>query len=180
MKYMKINVGSKNEQKVEAVREALQEYKDFENTEVFSLDVDSKVSNQPKTLEEIITGAMNRARNSFTNCDYSIGLESGIFPVPHTKSGYMDICMCAIYDGERYYLGSSPAFEHPKGVIDLVFSKNYEIDEAAKEFGITDNPRVGRSEGVIGILTKGILNRKGFSKQAVIMALIHLINKSYY
>ncbi len=179
-KSMKITVGSKNQKKIDAVTEALKEYPDFAGAEVIGLEVDSGVSKQPKTLEQTVAGAMNRAKNAFSGCDYSIGLESGLFAVPHTKSGYMDITMCAIYDGKNYHLGGSSTFEYPKKIIDLVFSKDYEIDEAAKESGITDNPRIGRSEGLIGILTKGYLDRMGYTKQAVITALIHLHNPEHY
>ncbi|OHA70933.1 MAG: hypothetical protein A3H01_00930 [Candidatus Wildermuthbacteria bacterium RIFCSPLOWO2_12_FULL_40_9] len=177
---MKIKVGSKNEIKVGAVRDAFSEYKEFDGVEIVSVEADSEVSNQPKTLEETIRGAINRAKNAFGNCDYSVGLESGIFPVPNTKSGYMDVCMCAIYDGKEYHIGASPMFEYPKKLIDLIFKNNYEVDDAAREMGITDNPRVGRAEGVIGILTGGVINRKMYSKIAVITALLHLRNSEHY
>ena len=92
----------------------------------------------------------------------------------------MDVCMCAIYDGKEYHIGASPMFEYPKKLIDLIFKNNYEVDDAAKEMGITDNPRVGRAEGVIGILTRGVINRKMYSKMAVITALLHLRNSEHY
>lgn len=177
---MKVNVGSKNAIKVEAVKEALGEYKEFDGVEIVSCESDSEVSNQPKTLDETIKGAMNRAKNAFVGCDYAVGLESGIFPVPNTKSGYMDVCMCAIYDGKEYHLGASPMFEYPKKLIDLIFKNNYEVDDAAKEIGITDNPRIGRAEGVIGILTSGVINRQAYTKIAVITALVHLRNSEHY
>jgi inosine/xanthosine triphosphatase len=114
------------------------------------------------------------------DCDLSVGLESGLIEVPNTKSGYMDITMCAIYDGKNFHLGGSSVFEYPKSMIDLVFSKDYEIDEAAKEAGFSHDENIGEREGVIGALTKGYLNRTGYSKQAVITALIHLLNPEHY
>ncbi len=173
-------IGSRNQKKIDAVIETLKDYPEFADAVVDSLEVSSGVSNQPKTLEETVEGAKNRATNAFVNCDYSIGLESGLFAVPHTKSGYMDICICAIYDGKTYHFGGSSVFEYPKNMVDLVFSKDYEIDQAAKETGITDNPKVGKAEGMIGILTKGRLDRKAYTKQAIVTALIHLQNPEYY
>jgi len=177
---MKVNVGSKNTIKVQAVHDALAGFSDFSSAEIISVEVDSGVHKQPKNIEQTVQGAMNRAKNAFYDCDLSVGLESGLMEVPHTKSGYMDITMCAIYDGANFHLGGSSAFEYPKSMIDLVFNKDYEIDEAAKESGISDDPRIGKSEGMIGLLTKGRLTRKQYTEQAIVTALIHLLNPEYY
>ncbi len=177
---MKVNVGSKNITKVQAVKEALSDFPEFSSAKVVSLAVDSGVHKQPKNMEQTVQGAMNRAKNAFKNCDLSFGLESGLIEVPNTKSGFMDITMCAIYDGKNFHLGGSSAFEYPKSMIDLVFSKDYEIDKAAKEAGFSHDENLGDREGMIGILTKGRLDRKNYSKQAVITALIHLLNPDHY
>ena len=179
---MKVNVGTKNQNKVNAVRETLLSFQEFfnSNIDVCLIDVDSGVSKQPKNMEQTTQGAINRAKNAFHNCDISIGLESGLIEFPHTKSGYMDVTMCAIYDGKNFHLGGSSLFEYPKSVVDLIFAKDYEVDEAAKEAGFTENSSVGKAEGMVGLLTKGRLNRKDYSKQAVLTALIHLLNPEHY
>ncbi len=177
---MKINVGSKNPTKIQAVQEAFSEFPNFSLVEVFSLQVDSGVHKQPKNMKETVSGAINRARNAFKDCDLSLGLESGLMQVPNTKSGYMDITMCAIYDGKNFHLGGSSAFEYPKSMINLIFSKDSEIDEAAQEIGFSHDSNIGEREGMIGILTKGKLSRKDYSKQSVVTALIHLLNPEYY
>lgn len=177
---MKIHVGTKNPRKVEAVAEALREYPEFADAEVLGMDVSSEVSDQPIGLDETTKGAMNRSKNAFVDCDYAIGLESGIFEAPYTKSGYMDVCMCSIYDGKTFHLGGSSLFEYPKKMIDLVFEKHYEIDQAAKEAGFTESDSIGKAQGMIGLLTKGVVDRKEYSKQAVITALIHLLNPEHY
>ncbi len=177
---MKVNIGSKNITKVEAVEEALRDFSEFVSAEVVSVDVDSGVHKQPKSMEQTIQGAMNRARNAFNDCDLSFGLESGLIVVPNTKSGYMDITMCAIYDGKNFHLGASSAFEYPKSIIDLVLNKDYDISEAAKVLGFSHDEKLGQREGMVGLLTKGKLDRKGYSKQAVITALIHLLNPEHY
>ena len=177
---MKINIGSKNKVKIDALKEILKEYPDFLNAEVICKDVDSGVSHQPKSLEETVDGAMKRAKNSFIDCDYSVGLESGLMKVPETKTGFMDVTACAIYDGKNFHLGLSSAFEYPIKVTDYVFKNNAELSDAYRDLGFTTKAKIGEEEGIIGVLTKGRLVRKEYTKQSIIMALIHLENKELY
>lgn len=172
---MKIIVGSKNKVKVEAVAEILKDYPHLSHADVEGAEADSGVSAQPKSLDETIKGAMNRARTVFSNCDYSIGLESGLMEVPHTKGGYMDLCVCAIYDGTEFHLGLSSAWEFPdKAITDLMVNGGMDMSQAINKAGLTKNPAIGSEEGAIGILTKGRMDRKEYTKQALRTALIHL------
>lgn len=116
---MRIHVGSQNKVKISAVSEAIRDYEFLSDAEVSSLDVESEVSEQPKSIDETIRGAMNRARNAFQNCDYSFGLEDGLMRVPHTKTDYMNVCACAMYDGQNYHIGLSSAFEYLMTLRDL-------------------------------------------------------------
>jgi len=178
---MKINVGSKNKAKVEAVEEILKDYPDFAQAEIISKDVSSGVSHQPKSLEETIEGAMVRAKNAFSDCDYSVGLESGLMRVPKTKTGYMDFTACAIYDGKIFHLGLSSAFEYPPKVVKYVLEKNEKnISNAFYDLGFTESSNLGSENGAIGILTKNRLDRKEYTKQAIRTAMIHLENKNLY
>jgi len=81
---MRINVGSQNDVKVNAVREAIRDYDFLSNADVSELEVSSEISEQPKSVDETIRGAINRARNAFQNCDYSFGLEDGLMNIPNT------------------------------------------------------------------------------------------------
>jgi inosine/xanthosine triphosphatase len=177
---MKINVGSKNEIKISAVKEIINKYDFLLKAKIIGIDTESKVSDQPKSIGETIQGAINRATNSFSDCRYSFGLESGLMKVPHTKTGYMDFTACAIYDGTNHHLGLSSAFEYPTEVTQLVFNEGLDINQAFHKIGLTKDPKVGSSEGAIGILTKGRLLRKDYTKQAITMALIHLENKKLF
>jgi inosine/xanthosine triphosphatase len=172
---MKIVVGSKNPAKVEAVREILQDYPHLKDAEVVGVDVSSGVSDQPKSLEETLTGATNRARSVFTDCDYSVGIESGVMPVPLTKSGYMDLTTCAIYDGSEFHLGLSSAWEFPdKEVMRSVVEDGLDLNQAVHKAGMTTDANIGSSNGAISLVTKGRLDRKAYTKQALQMALIHI------
>lgn len=173
---MKINVGSQNNVKVNAVREIIRDYNFLSNADVSGIKVNSEVSDQPKSIDETIRGAINRARNAFQNCNYSFGLEDGLMQVPNTKTNYMNICACAIYDGQNYHIGLSSAFEYPYDVTKLVFDEGLDINQAFHKVGLTKNPKVGSAEGAIGILTHGRLPRKEHNKQAITMALIYVEN----
>lgn len=169
-----------NNAKVAAVAELLQNYPLFHNAQIIGVEVSSDVSPQPKTLKETIEGARNRAKAAFTDCHYSIDIESGLFEAPYTKSGYLDVCAAIIHDGQEFHLGLSSAFEYPKAMIQLVLDEGLEINDAQHKLGFSENPKVGSAEGVVGILTKGRVDRKAYTKQALTMALIHIENKELY
>jgi len=176
---MKINVGSTNPQKIKAVESTIADYDFLKDAEVVGVEVDTGVHDQPRSLHETVQGAINRAKKAFVDCDLSFGLESGMMEVPETKVGEMDWCVCAIWDGKTVHLGTSSAFEPPKKIFDLIQS-GLNMSEACVKLGLTDNPKIGSNEGLIGILTKGRLTRLGQAKQAVLNALIHLDNKELY
>lgn len=172
---MKIVVGSKNPAKVEAVREILQDYPHLKDAEVEGIEVASGVPEQPRSIEEMTQGAVNRARAAFGDCEYSIGLESGIMKIPHTKSGYLEGCVAVIFDGTDHHLGLSSGFESPDTeIVRLVIEEGYDFATAANMTGITNDPAIGKNQGVIGILTKGRLDRKAYTKEALRTALIHI------
>jgi inosine/xanthosine triphosphatase len=177
---MRINVGSKNQVKIEAVKETIQNYNFLRNFEVNGVEVLSNVSDQPKSLEETIEGAKNRAKNAFQNCNFSFGIEGGLFKVPSSKSGYMEICACVIFDGINFHIGMSSVFEYPKKMMELILKNNLDASQAMFQSGLTQNKNIGSDIGAIGVLTKGRLNRKELTKQAVVNALIHLENPELY
>ena len=49
-----------------------------------------------------------------------------------------------------------------------------DMNDAARKVGLTNNPQIGSAEGVIGIMTKGRLTRKEYTKEAIRTALIHI------
>ncbi len=173
----KVNVGSRNKAKVDAVAEILLDYPHLAESVVEGVETSSGVPEQPMSLEETIRGAMNRATGAFKNCDYGVGIESGLMAVPYTKSGYMDVCVCAIYDGKEFHLGMSSAWEFPdKRIMEAILKEGLDMSEAINRAGLTKNPNIGSAEGAIGILTKGRMGRKEYTKQALRAALIHLEN----
>lgn len=172
---MIIHVGSTNRAKVEAVEEILKEYPHLAQAEVRGVAVESVVSAQPLSLDETIRGAMHRGEVAYPGANYGIGLESGLMEVPHTKSGYMDVCACAIYDGTTFHLGLSSGWEFPDPrIMKMMLEDGLDMSEAINAVGLTQSETIGMEEGAIGILTKGRIDRKEYTKQALSMALIHL------
>lgn len=161
---MKIHVASKNPVKIKAVEETLVDYPLFRDAKVIGVDVGSGVSEQPKSLEETVQGAVNRAIECFKGNSYGFGIESGLMEVPHTKTGKMDFCACVIYDGKQTHLGLSCAFEFPRKIAKMVHELGIDANEAFYRCGLTTNRKVGSSEGAISLLTKGRISRKEYSK----------------
>jgi non-canonical (house-cleaning) NTP pyrophosphatase len=112
--------------------------------------------------------------------DYGFGIEGGLIAIPQTKSGHMEVGICAIYDGKQIHLGMTPGFEWPTKVIDGILNKGYDGSQAMREAGITAEEKIGANKGVINTLSNGRINRTEYNKQAVIAALIHLEHPEYY
>lgn len=175
---MIINVGSKNPAKIEAVKRAFSHY--FKDFKINSFEVDSGVNPQPTSLKEIVLGAKNRAIVAFnkSKCDFSVGMEAGIFEFPEVRTGYMDMGVTVIYDGKEFYFGGSPVFEYPQKVIDAVFKKGKEVGHVFDE--ITGLKNAKQKQGAVGVLTNYIITRDKFMESSVIMALTRITNKKFY
>jgi len=109
---MKVRAGSQNPVKIQATENVLK--KIYDNLKVDSAEVDSGVPDQPIGLHQTIKGAINRAKNAYSQyVDLGVGVESGLLKTPHTITGYIDLQWCAIFDGEKVTLGVSAGFEYP-------------------------------------------------------------------
>ena len=179
---MRVYVGSKNKTKVQAVHDALLLYPTlFTNPEIIGIDVEIELFGHPKSLKETVAGARERAKKAFGDCDYSFGLEGGLIKVPYSKTGYMEVNACAIYDGKNFHLGLSPAYEWPREVTKLILSGKADASQAFKQLGYTKHEKLGAMDGGIsGVLTNGRLTREDFIKYSIIPALIHLEKPEFY
>ena len=167
-----IRVGSLNPVKLGAIREVMSV--PFPLARFEPVSAPSEVPDQPLGLEQTLRGAKNRARNAFAGCALSVALESGLIEVPGSNTGYMNLTACAIYDGREMYLGLGPAFELPPDVTRLVVAEGLELDPAVRRAGLTENERIGYSQGIIGILSGGRVTRMDYSRPAVSMALVRM------
>ncbi|MCL1811624.1 MAG: inosine/xanthosine triphosphatase [Methanomassiliicoccaceae archaeon] len=161
---VRIGVGSKNIVKVEAVRTVME--KVFGKVIIVSAEAESGVPAQPMELETR-TGAINRAVSALGDNDLSVGIEAGIFP---TDDGFYDFQYCAVLDKEgTITIGIGPGFRYPDEVTALV-SDGMTVGEAMQKiYGISE---IGKKQGAVGLLSKGLLDRKTLTEQSVIAAMI--------
>lgn len=177
---MKVGVGSKNKTKVNAVADILIGYPLFAGADVVGVAVQVEEFGHPKNIDETVAGAIDRAKQAYEGHEYGFGIEGGLMAVPQTKTGYMEVAVCAIYDGEQIHLGLSPACEWPKAVLDGILNRGLDGSQAMKAAGITQENKLGEGDGLAGLVTKGRMSRTDFNKSAVMMALIHLENPEHY
>ncbi len=176
---MIINVGTTNPTKITAVKNLVIGHKLFKGAVVKAVEVDIEEFGHPKTLNATIGGAKQRAKQAFADCAYSVGLESGVFKAPHTKSGYLETTACTIYDGDNYHVGLAPSFEWPTEMVELILD-GYDGSQAFKMVGLTQHEKIGVAEGGVHVLTHGKINRTNLNELALTMALIHLENPEHY
>ncbi|MBM3231832.1 DUF84 family protein [Candidatus Pacearchaeota archaeon] len=182
---MIINIGSKNPVKFEAVRQAFLKYQDFIDAEFRGIEVpvpESIIPEQPRGMEEIWAGAEFRARQAFRDCNYSVGLESGLYKVPLNGESLprMNFAACVIFDGKRIYIGQNSGFVIPRIVAEIIQREKVQLDEAWRRAGLTDEERIGYGNGIIHGLTGGRFDRKRYLEQAVHMTVTHLLNKHLF
>ena len=166
-----IVVGSTNHVKVEAVRDVME--KVFGDVRVTGTEVDSGVPDQPFE-EQTRQGAINRARAALGDHDMAVGIEAGVF---EKDEGLYDIQYCAIIDRSgRITVGTGSGFMYPPAVAELV-RKGQTVGEAMK--AVFEQPDIGKGQGAIGYLSRGLLDRKALTEQSVIAAMVPRLNDSY-
>lgn len=169
---LRVGIGSENEVKVEAVRDVMGRV--YDRVELFQTRVATTVGSQPWN-EKILQGAEERARDSLGKNDYGVGIEAGIVVVGGDLFGTQ---ICAIIDKEgRVTRGQSSSFMYPPEA-DVSIRRGTAVSEVFEDlYGVED---VGRREGAVGFLSKGALDRKGLSEQAILAAMIPRISKEIY
>ena len=58
-----------------------------------------------------------RARGAFRDCDYSVGIEAGVFKVAAVSPRPFQITMACVTDGAREALGSGPFYAVPPSLV---------------------------------------------------------------
>jgi len=173
---MNVVVGSKNPVKLNATRNILGRI--YGDITVSSTNVDSGVPDQPFGLDQTVKGAVNRAKNAFSEeFDLSVGIESGLLMVPETLTGYIDLQWCAIYDGNNITIGASSGFEYPPSVIKEVLNGVEVGDVMDKVTGVND---LGQKKGAVSYLSRDMLNRTENTEECVLTAMIPRMNNNIY
>jgi inosine/xanthosine triphosphatase len=184
-----VRVGSRNEPKLAAVRDALLAY--APGVRVAGVAVASGVPEQPIGLDEIIRGARNRAVQAGTSdaCDLAVGIEDGLIELPNGESApgtaHVNLGCAAITDGQRVSLGFSSGFAYPPAC------SRRAADERAPIGALFDHLWQGRRGessalpsargiGNVGRLTLGVLPRAEYARHAVLCALVAFLHPDLY
>ena len=152
---MQIAIGSTNPVKVRAVKNIAR--KIFPKAKIVALEVPSGVPAQPRGDEQTQRGAIQRARAArrAANADWGVGLEGGII---ENEFGTMTCAWVAIVDRRgRIGIGGSTNLLLPRQIAARL-KRGAELGDAMDEFA---NVRgVKRKMGAIGVLTKGLFDRR--------------------
>ncbi len=174
---LKVNVGTRNPVKLAAVEAVFARVFDAE-LEVRAVAVEPGVPAEPFG-EEVARGALQRARQALRarEGDFGVGIEAGLVWNP-VFGVYFDVQFCAIVDrAGRVTAGHGPGFVYPPEVIAQV-KRGRPVGEVMAE--LTGIPEIGRREGSVGYLSRGLLTRKELTEQAVLAALIPRIRPELY
>lgn len=177
---MRIAVGSTNRTKVDGVTLGVAVSDLLRGAEIIPVKIVIEEFGQPIGFGQVITGAMERAQQAFHDVDLSVGIEGGLINAPHTKSGYFEVAVCAIYDGKQFHLGMSPGCEWPVKVTKMIINDGLDGSQAMREAGLTTEEKIGANGGAIALLSHGKIDRTECNRLAFIMALVHLENVEHY
>lgn len=144
----KAYVGSTNAVKVAAVREVLPGY------EVHGINVDSKVSKQPFSDVETLTGATNRAQ-ALPADGLRFGLEAGV-EVTCGKMFLVNFGVLIDEENRVYYAGGT-RIPLPEAVRKILETGKYELAEVMDTLYHTED--IKHKEGAIGLLTNQMVRR---------------------
>jgi inosine/xanthosine triphosphatase len=169
-------VGSENPVKINCVAEAIAEF--WPGSKAIGVHTESGVSAQPQSDHEMLTGALNRARQALDKipeAHFGVGVEGGALD---TSDGMWAYAWVVIVDREgRVGYGQTGRFMLPEAVARLV--------REGMELGEADDRVFGRSnskqqEGAIGILSGGRITRLQLYKPAVTFALLRFVHPEFY
>jgi inosine/xanthosine triphosphatase len=180
---LRVVVASKNPVKQEAARRGFgrvfadRVFADRELT-VEGVSVDSGVAAQPRTDDETLRGATQRARAARAaspEADYWVGMEGGLAENGPDLLGFAWIVV--VDAAGREGRARTAGFVIPKPVRELV-EQGLELGEADDRVFSRQGSK--REEGAVGILTRGLIDRTNLYEPAVVLALIPFLQPELY
>ena len=189
---MRVHVGSSNPLKAEAVANVFR--KVFKREIIVKrVKINLKIPEQPFD-EETLQGAIERAKRAFQKReqvfpDYGVGIEGGLIRLASSQVKSLQVkdvtCelifsvqFCAIIDKKgKLTVGHGSGFVLPDQII-AKLKQGQTLSRVMEELsGIKE---IDKKMGAIGFLSKGLLNRRELTEQAVLMALIPRIRQELY
>jgi len=173
---MYVVLGSTSPVKVNATRQAFGAY--YDEVEVKALPLPSGVKAFPTSDEETLQGAMNRAekaRSLEPGADFAVGIEGGL---ARLEGQVLVHQIAVVIKDEIKGIGVSQGYVAPDRLIrqlDMGSDSSRRIID-----GYFGRDEILSEEGVIGVMTNGVLSRTDASRDAVVCALTRFINPGYY
>ena len=170
-------VASKNPVKSTAVEKAFARMVPNEVFETSAIAVDSGVADQPRSDNETLAGAEERAAAAARirpEADYWVGIEGGIEDGVAGMRAFAWVVVRSAFGTGRARSGT---FFLPDEVARLV-REGKELGEADDIVFGCSNSKQG--EGAVGLLTHGVVDRRALYEHAVVLALAPLKNPLLY
>lgn len=173
---MIVAVGSTNPAKLEGVRMAFSRY--FPGVKIRSIDSSSVARSQPLGLEQMVEGAMARAKFALSEVggEYGVGVEAGIFKVGEVYFDHQQAAIAA--PSGKVSLGHSAGYMLPKGAIEELLVEGKELERFAEN--LSGVRGIGDKGGLVHYLTKGKMTRADLTEQCVMMALSPWLHRDVY
>jgi inosine/xanthosine triphosphatase len=160
---------------------------------------DSRVSAHPFN-EETFRGARNRAHAAWKRangkggsagtagrksggrlqaarkgCDYSLGIESGLFS-GMCRGMHIDITITCVYDGKGESYGTGMGFVVPERIVKRIIAKRSDLSEALRE--LTGIEKIGWRQGALGWFSDGTMHRAEQVEASVACAFVPRIARA--
>lgn len=171
-----VSVGSTNPTKIKAAERAFKRV--FGDVVIKPVRVSSGISPQPLSDEEMVLGAITRARNAFeaVKSDYSVGMEGGIVKY---SFGVFVKGWVAVFNGDKFGISSTISLPVPEFVWEKVVSKEVSELEVLME-NLSGIKKIGDSIGAFGFFTNNHYDRTKAFEDAIICALAPFLSSKYY
>jgi len=184
---MKVLIASIRAPKVNGVQRAfrkLSHIPSFNNITFEPMQVESGVQATPLSIDELMSGARQRAETAFAigkaaskspEIIFSVGVEGGVHI--SQERAFLESWAC-IYDGVRFSFESSGSIEIPQALSDAVVRDGADLGKVIDIFAEKNNVR--SNQGTWGILTGGLITREDSFELATLNALAPFFNKKVY
>ena len=156
----------------------------------WTCQVNTGVSDEPWGFPSTVQGAQNRAQAAYVHLmsvpvpraaghiALGIGVESGFIDVTPVTFTLYNFDVCALFDGQSYYLGISPGFEYPRRLVRNIFLHRQPFQQARQY--ITTTADVEQQAGIVGVLAGGLIDRPEMTRLATRLALIRYVQRHDY
>jgi inosine/xanthosine triphosphatase len=191
-----VMLGTKNGAKIQGVQAAFADLctvlqaPSLMAPETWTCQVESGVNDAPWGFSATIQGAQNRAQAAYAvfigqhesmpeeHVTLSLGVESGFIEVTPTLFTCYNFDVCALFDGQHYYLGISPGFEYPRRLVHNIFLHRQPF-QTARQY-ITTAADIEQRAGIVGVLAGGLIDRPEMTRLATRLALIRYLQRHDY